>query len=117
MAPPKRALIAVTSAHAPLYPDNKETGYFITEVLHPYKVFKEAGFEVDLASETGKGQPDWLSQTDDWLPAEDRKIYEDKSGEFRQKLDNMLKASEVDPSKVRFFYTLMSDVAAGAGLM
>ncbi len=34
MAPPKRALIAVTSAHAPLYPDNKETGYFITEVLH-----------------------------------------------------------------------------------
>ncbi|GJN80296.1 chaperone protein HSP31 [Purpureocillium lilacinum] len=104
MAPPKRALIAVTSAHAPLYPDNKETGYFITEVLHPYKVFKEAGFEVDLASETGKGQPDWLSQTDDWLPAEDRKIYEDKSGEFRQKLDNMLKASEVDPSKYGIFF-------------
>lgn len=26
MAPPKRALIAVTSAHAALYPDGKETG-------------------------------------------------------------------------------------------
>lgn len=26
MAPPRRALIAVTSAHAPLYPDGKETG-------------------------------------------------------------------------------------------
>ena len=53
MAPPKRALIAITSAHAPMYPDNKETGLFITEALHPFNVFKAASFEVDLASETG----------------------------------------------------------------
>lgn len=26
MAPPRRALIAVTSAHAPLYPEGRETG-------------------------------------------------------------------------------------------
>lgn len=26
MAPPRKALIAVTSAHAPLYPDGQETG-------------------------------------------------------------------------------------------
>ena len=31
MAPPHKALIAITSAHAPLYPDGKETGGFSTE--------------------------------------------------------------------------------------
>ena len=107
MAPPKRALIAVTSAHAALYPEGKETGYFITEVLHPYLVFKKAGFEVDLASETGTGQPDWLSTTNDWLKPDDRKVYEDKSGEFRQKLDNLLKPSEVDPSRVSLPFVLL----------
>jgi putative intracellular protease/amidase len=29
------------------------TGVFIGEALHPYNVFTAAGFEVDLASETG----------------------------------------------------------------
>lgn len=28
MAPSQKALIAITSAHAPLYPDGKETGIF-----------------------------------------------------------------------------------------
>ncbi|KAK8021780.1 class I glutamine amidotransferase-like protein [Apiospora arundinis] len=72
MSPPKKALIAVTSAHAPLYPDGKETGLFITEALHPFEVFKKAGFEVDLASETGQYQPDWLSQQKDWLSDSER---------------------------------------------
>jgi D-lactate dehydratase len=51
--PPRRAIIAVTSAHAPLYADGKETGLFVTEALHPFNVFRKAGFEVDLVSETG----------------------------------------------------------------
>jgi hypothetical protein len=29
---PRRALIAITSAHAPLYPDGGETGLFVSEV-------------------------------------------------------------------------------------
>lgn len=28
MSPARRALIAITSAHAPLYPEGKETGEF-----------------------------------------------------------------------------------------
>ncbi|KAL0261441.1 plasma membrane heat shock protein [Diplodia seriata] len=96
MAPPRKALIAITSAHAPLYPDGKETGLFITEALHPFNVFKAAGFEVDLVSETGTYQPDWLSQQADWLPDEDRKVWEDRSSEFRGKLDKLLKPSDVD---------------------
>jgi putative intracellular protease/amidase len=95
MAPPRRALIAITSAHAPLYPEGKETGLFITEALHPFDVFKEAGFDVDLVSETGTYTPDWLSQQKDWLKPKEKKIWEDHSSEFRSKLDRLLKPSDV----------------------
>lgn len=97
---PQRALIAITSAHAPLYPEGKETGLFITEALHPFKVFKDAGFDVDLVSETGTFQADWLSEQKDWLSDEDRDIWEDHSSEFRTKLDTLLKPDDVKPETV-----------------
>ncbi|OJD30304.1 chaperone protein hsp31 [Diplodia corticola] len=104
MAPPRRALIAITSAHAPLYADGKETGLFITEALHPFNVFKEAGFEVDLVSETGTYQPDWLSQQNEWLPDEDRKVWEDPNSEFRSKLDKLLKPTDVSWKDYGIFF-------------
>ncbi|ORX40717.1 class I glutamine amidotransferase-like protein [Kockovaella imperatae] len=104
MAPPKRALIAISSAHAPLYPDGKETGLFITEALHPYEVFEKAGFEVDLASETGTYSPDWLSTTEDWLKPDERKIYEDHSSGFRSKLDKLHKASDLNSKDYGIFF-------------
>ncbi|KAF2130620.1 class I glutamine amidotransferase-like protein [Dothidotthia symphoricarpi CBS 119687] len=104
MAPPRKALIAITSAHAPLYPEGKETGLFITEALHPFNVFKAAGFDVDLVSETGTYQPDWLSQQKDWLPEEDRKVYEDHSSEFRTKLDKLLKPSDISSKDYGLFF-------------
>lgn len=100
MAPPRKALITVTSAHAPLYPEGKETGLFITEALHPFNVFRAAGFEVDLVSETGSYSPDWLSQQKEWLPEEDKLVWEDHSSEFRSKLDKLLKPADIDWSKV-----------------
>ncbi|KAH7323055.1 class I glutamine amidotransferase-like protein [Stachybotrys elegans] len=104
MAPPKRALIAVTSAHAPLYADGKETGLFITEALHPFNVFKQAGFDVDLVSETGSYQPDWLSEQKDWLNDEDRRVWEDHSSEFRSKLDHLYSPRDIDASKYGLFF-------------
>ena len=99
MAPPRRAVISVTSAHAPLHHGN-ETGLFISEALHPFNVFKKAGFLVDLVSTTGTYVPDWLSLQPTFLPENDRKQWEDANGEFRKKLDNMMKPEVVDPSKV-----------------
>lgn len=104
MSLPRRALISVTSASATLFDGKERTGLFITEALHPYQVLTAAGFEVDLASETGSYTPDWLSQQPDFLSGEDLATWNDANSEFRKKLDNMPKASELDPNKYGLFY-------------
>ncbi|KPM42575.1 hypothetical protein AK830_g3984 [Neonectria ditissima] len=104
MAPTRRALIAITSASATLFEGKETTGLFITEALHPFNVLVAAGFEVDLASETGKYTADWLSQQPSFLNGEDLATWNDVNSDFRQKLDNMTKASEIDGSKYGVFY-------------
>ncbi|KAI0150176.1 class I glutamine amidotransferase-like protein [Xylariaceae sp. FL1272] len=104
MSPPRRALIAVTSAKATLFQGKETTGVFISEALHPFRVLRAAGFEVDLASETGTYTADWLSQQPDFLNGQDLATWNDTNSEFRQKLDNMTKASDLDGSKYGIFY-------------
>ncbi|PVH94138.1 class I glutamine amidotransferase-like protein [Periconia macrospinosa] len=101
---PPRAIVTVTSAHAPLHGPDKITGLFIVEAMHPYNIFTEVGIEVDFVSEKGTYVPDWLSQQPDFLNGEDLKQWEDTNGEFRKKLDNMYKPSEIDPSRYGIFF-------------
>src|ERR1700761_4915792 len=105
MTPPRRALISITSATAPLH-EGHPTGVFIVEALHPFKVFTAAGFEVDIASEKGTYTPDWLSLQDNFLTPEDRKQYEDTDGEFRKKLDSGLTPDKLDADKASIFRRL-----------
>lgn len=100
---PKRVLIAVTSAHAPLYDGGKETGLFITEALHPFNVFRAAGFAVDLASETGEWSPDWLSTTPEYLSPEEKKEYEGPS-EFSRALKEIKRADECRAADYGVFF-------------
>jgi hypothetical protein len=105
MSPPRRALIAITSAKAELFEGGGHTtGVFIGEALHPFNVLTAAGFEVDLASEKGVYTEDWLSLQPGFLSEDERKQYDDKSSAFRQKLDAGLKAGDVDASKYGVFY-------------
>jgi putative intracellular protease/amidase len=99
MSPPRRAVITITSATAPLH-DGNPTGLFISEALHPYQEFTKAGIEVDLVSEKGTYVPDWLSLQPSFLAGEDKEQYEDVSGEFRRKLDNMPDVTTIDGKKV-----------------
>jgi putative intracellular protease/amidase len=50
---PRKALISISSFNGAIYPNGQKTGLFFTEALHPFEVLTQAGFEVDLASETG----------------------------------------------------------------
>jgi len=100
---PRCALIAVTSAEAPLHEGNL-TGMFIGEALHPFNVFRKAGFEVDLASETGKYSVDWLSEQPAFLNGSAVSQWNDLHSEFREKLDHMPKAGELDSSKYGLFF-------------
>ncbi|KAJ6002472.1 hypothetical protein N7451_005019 [Penicillium sp. IBT 35674x] len=84
--PARKALIAITSASAALFNGKETTGLFISEALHPFNVLTAAGFEVDLSSET------------------DLETWQDKNSSFRQKLDNMTKAADLDGSVYGLFY-------------
>lgn len=58
---------------------------------------------MDFVSETGTYHVDWLSTTEDWLKGEDKDAWEGKSGEFRKKLDSLLKGGDVDPDQVGIY--------------
>src|SRR5262249_29680592 len=64
---PRKALIAVSSFNGAIYPGGHKTGVFFVEALHPYEVLTAAGFEVDLASETGTCEFDDISLTPPFL--------------------------------------------------
>ena len=106
MAPlPRRAIIAITSATADLMPSEEgkpahTTGVFIGEALHPYNVFTAAGFEVDIVSEKGEWFEDWLSLQPGFLTEDERKQYDDKTSDFRKKIDLNLKPSDVKAEDV-----------------
>lgn len=109
MTPPRRALIAVTSAHAELFEGGGHTtGVFISEALHPWNVLKAAGFEVDIASEKGTWTADWLSLQPGFLTEAERKQYDDPSSEFRKEIDANKKAADLDASKASKLFSLMS---------
>ncbi|KAJ4290431.1 plasma membrane heat shock protein [Kalmusia sp. IMI 367209] len=104
MSPSRRALIAITSAHASLFDGTHTTGVFIGEALHPYNVLKAAGFEVDIASEKGTWTEDWLSLQPGFLSETERKQYDDKNSDFRTEIDKNRKATDLDGSKYGVFF-------------
>jgi putative intracellular protease/amidase len=74
---PRKALIAISSYYGVIYPDGTKTGLFFTEALHPFEVLTQAGFEVELATETGTYGLDDLSLTDQFLAGDDKAVFED----------------------------------------
>jgi hypothetical protein len=84
---PRKALIAISSYHGVIYPDGTKTGLFYTEALHPFEVFTQAGFAVDLASETGTFGLDDLSLTERFLAGDDKAVYEDPKHPFNREAE------------------------------
>lgn len=93
---PRRALIAITSAHVSLFEGGGHTtDVFISEALHPYNVLKAAGFKINIASEKCTWTEDWLSLQPGFLTEEERKQYDNEISEFRRKMDQNVKAEDL----------------------
>src|SRR5271156_4179762 len=96
---PRKALISISSYHGVIYPDGTKTGLFYTEALHPFEVLTQAGFDVDLASETGTFGLDDLSLTDRFLAGDDKAVFENPDHPFNVKLNSELKKEGVQKSE------------------
>ncbi|KAK4520102.1 uncharacterized protein ATC70_008232 [Mucor velutinosus] len=102
---PRKALIAISSYNEPFYADGTKTGLFYTEALHPYQALKKAGFEVDLATETGTYGMDEHSTEKQFLTDEDEKILKDANHPFNVLLNKHLhKASDLDAKQYGLFF-------------
>src|ERR1700722_13008493 len=88
---PRKALIAVSSFAGAIYPGGRKTGLFYTEGLHPFEVFTEAGFQVDLASETGTFGMDAVSVTEPFLSGSDTAVLNNSEHPFNTKLNSQLR--------------------------
>lgn len=105
MSLPRKALIAVSSYNEPFYGDGKKTGLFYTEALHPYEALVKAGFQVDIASETGTYGMDEHSTEATFLTNDDQKIYHNPNHPFNVALNkNLHKASDLNPKDYGLFF-------------
>jgi D-lactate dehydratase len=91
----RKALIAITSYNGVIYP----------EALHPFEVLTQAGFDVDLATETGTYGLDDLSLTSQFLSGDDKSVFENPKHPFSVKLNSHLKkASDLKKDEYGLFF-------------
>jgi putative intracellular protease/amidase len=102
---PRKAVIAISSFNGAIYPGGHKTGLFFTEALHPFEVLVAAGFEVDLASETGAFGFDFNSLTLPFLSGSDEAVYKNPNHPFMVKLKSHLKkASDLKKGQYGVFF-------------
>jgi putative intracellular protease/amidase len=103
---PRKAIIALTSHSAPFYSDGRVNGVFYTEVAHPYHALTKAGFQVDLASETGSFVIDTYSLDKQFLNEEDVAVLDNPDHPLSQLLKNgVRKASALKASEYGLFFS------------
>lgn len=88
-----RVLIVVTS-HGYIgeasEDNDRKTGYFLSEVTHPYYVFKNAGFSVDIASPKG-GEPP-MDPRSHKLSDDDNRRFVESVSDWQQMQNSLLLA-------------------------
>ncbi|WP_026423751.1 type 1 glutamine amidotransferase domain-containing protein [Actinokineospora inagensis] len=93
MSERKKILIALTS-HEQLGDTGRTTGFYLPEAAHPWRVFTESGYEVDLVSVRGGNPPrDGVDPSD---PVQNRFLADET---VAAKLATTPTAAEVDPAE------------------
>ena len=102
----KKILFVVTS-HDKKGSTVEATGYYLSEVAHPWEVLRNAGYEIDFVSpKGGKAPVDGFNLEDEV----NKKFWEDEK--YRTKIENTMKPNEVKPKEyAAIFY------AGGHGAM
>src|ERR1700761_5256622 len=100
----RKAVIAISSFNGVIYPNGHKTGLFFVEALHPYEVLTAAGFEVDLASETGTYGLDYNSLQPPFLSGSDKAVYNNPQHPFMAKLAKLNKAEDLKLGEYGVFF-------------
>ncbi|WP_157976931.1 antibiotic biosynthesis monooxygenase [Taibaiella helva] len=88
----KKKILFVVTSHDRKGNTGEPTGFYLSEVSHPWEVLAAAGYEIDFVSpEGGKAPVDGFNLGD---PV-NRKFWNDKA--YRHKIENTLKPSQVRP--------------------
>ncbi|WKN45457.1 type 1 glutamine amidotransferase domain-containing protein [Tunicatimonas pelagia] len=88
----KKVLFVVTS-HDQKGDTGQKTGYYLSEVAHPWDVLHTAGYEIDFVSPQGGKAPVDGFNMDDPI---NKKFWNNET--YRNKIENTLKPSEVEAS-------------------
>ncbi|RKS97365.1 putative intracellular protease/amidase [Chryseobacterium defluvii] len=89
----KKKILFVVTSHDKKGNTGENTGYYLGEVSHPWEVLHQAGYEIDFVSPKGGTPPvDGFDLSD---PV-NKEFWENK--EYKNKIDNSLKPSQVNPS-------------------
>jgi len=95
----KKKILFVITSHEEKGNTGEKTGYYLSEVSHPWKVLTQAGYEIDFVSPKGGESPI------DGFDLEDEVNKEFYENEFYQnKIKNSMKPSAVDPSEYVSIY-------------
>jgi D-lactate dehydratase len=100
----RKAIIVISSFHGAIYPDGHKTGLFFVEALHPFEVLTTAGFEVDLASETGTFGYDFNSLQPPFLSGSDKAVYNNPNHPCMVELAKLNKAEDMKLGEYGVFF-------------
>jgi len=88
----KNKVLFVVSSHDKKGNTGESTGYYLSEVSHPWEILHNAGYEIDFVSPKGSTPPvDGFDLSDEV----NKKFWENE--EYHAKINNSMKPSEVDP--------------------
>jgi putative intracellular protease/amidase len=89
----KKVLFVVTS-HDQIGNTGRKTGYYLSEVSHPWEILHSAGYEIDFVSPKGGKAPVDGFNLEDSI---NKKFWD--NGTYRNKIENTMKPNEVNPEE------------------